>query len=226
MPADPRAIDEDFFDQPPVNLARALVGKVLRRRLGDLWLAARIVEAEAYAMHEKASHSSLGRTPSREPMFAPPGTLYLYWSRGGASFNVSAQGSGNAVLCKAGEPFLDAVSPRDSLEKMHSLNPTRSGGRRPDHRLCAGQSLLCRSLDLKVPEWTGKRFDPDTFLLEDLGFRPALVQARRLGIPTGRDEHLPWRFVDKDAVRSATKNPLTVRGAREGIDYWLLASSL
>ena len=146
MPADPIAIDEDFFDQPPVDLARALVGKVLRRRLGDLWLAARIVEAEAYAIHERASHSSLGRTPSREPMFAPPGTLYLYWSRGGASLNLSARGAGNAVLCKAGAPFQDAVSPRESLEAMHSLNPTRSGGRRPDHRLCAGQSLLCLSL--------------------------------------------------------------------------------
>ena len=225
MPAAPRPIDEDFFDQHPLDLARTLVGKVLRRRLGNLWLAARIVESEAYSIDEKASHSSLGRTPSREPMFAPPGTLYLYWSRGGASLNLSARGPRNAVLCKAGVPFIDAVSPREALERMHSLNPTRSGGRRPDHRLCAGQSLLCRSLDLKVPEWTGERFDPDAFLLEDLGNQPDLVQARRLGIPPGRDEHLPWRFVDRTAVKSATRNPLTVRGARAGVDYWLLDSS-
>ncbi len=215
---------ESFFDQPPVDLAQALVGKVLRRRLDGLWLAASIVEAEAYAIDEKGSHSSLGRTPSREPMFAPPGTLYLYHSQGGDSLNLSAQGEGNAVLIKSGAPWIDAISPPESLERMHALNPTRSGGRRPDHRLCAGQALLCRALDLRVREWTGRRFDPAVFLLEDVGRSPPLVQARRLGIPAGRDEHLPWRFVDRERVRSATKNPLTRRGAREGVDYWLLGA--
>jgi len=217
-------LPDAFFDRPPVDLAMALVGKVLRRRLDGLWLAASIVEAEAYAIDEKGSHSSLGRTPSREPMFAPPGTLYLYHSQGGDSLNLSARGGGNAVLVKSGVPWVDAASPEETLDRMHALSPRRSGERRPAHRLCAGQALLCRALDLRVREWTGRRFDPASFFLEDVGRSPRLVQARRLGIPAGRDEHLPWRFIDRDHVRSATKNPLTRRGAREGADYRVLES--
>lgn len=213
-------LDAGFFDRPSTELAPALVGMVLRRRHQGLWLAARIVEAEAYSVHEKASHSSLGRTPSREPMFQAPGTLYLYHSRGGPSLNLSARGEGDAVLVKGAEPWTDGLSGDESLEAMHDLNPRRDGGRRPRHRLCAGQSLLCRALDLRVREWSGRRFDPDVFRLEDVGARPtALVQARRLGIPEGRDEHLPWRWIDAGALRSATRNPTTRRGAVEGEDW-------
>lgn len=217
------AVPGTFFASPPLALAQALIGTILRRRVGEWWLAARIVEAEAYAMDERASHSSLGRTPSREPMFASPGTIYMYWSRGGPSLNISALGSGNAVLCKAGVPHLDKVSPRDALEEMYRLNPTRSGGRRPEHRLCSGQSLLARSLSLEVAEWTGRPFDPDVFFLEDVGLRPSLLQTRRLGIPDGRDDYLPWRFVDRSLARSATRNPLTRRDARDGHTYLSLA---
>ncbi len=224
MLSPPVPLDEAFVARDSVTLAAAMVGKVLRRRVRGLWLGARIVETEAYSVHERASHSSLGRTPAREPMFDAPGTLYLYWSRGGPSMNVSADGPGDAVLCKAALPIVDGLSPPESLDLMHTLNPAPDGGRRPDHRLCSGQALLCRALDLRVAEWTGRRFDPQEFLLQDDVVRPALVQARRLGIPAGRDEHLPWRFVDREHARSATRNPLTVRGATEGVHYWVSRS--
>ncbi|MCO4771303.1 MAG: DNA-3-methyladenine glycosylase [Deltaproteobacteria bacterium] len=224
MARTPKPVHEQFFDRDPVPLARALVGTVLRRRLGGQWLAAKIVETEAYALDEPASHSSLGRTPSREPMFAPPGTLYLYWSRGGPSLNLSARGSGDAVLIKAAVPHVDSVSPPQALEHMRTLLPPLANGPRATHRLCSGQSLLCRALDLHVKEWTGLRFDPARFVLEDLGDRPELVQARRLGISAVRSTGLPWRFVHREHVRSATKNPLTRRGAAQGVDYWMLPS--
>lgn len=204
-------LDDPFFDRPPPLVAQSLVGKVIRRRYRGRWLAAAIVEAEAYLLREKGSHASLGRTPSREAVFMPAGTIYMYYSRAGDSLNVSCRGPGNAVLIKSGVPIVDRRSPASSLRVMHTLNPGSSGPR-PDHRLCSGQTLLCRSLDLRVPRWNGQRFDPQTLYVEDVGYRPsALIQARRLGIPQGRDEHLLLRFVDADRVRSATKNPLTQR---------------
>lgn len=208
------------FDRDACALARALVGMVLRRRYRGVWLAAAIVEAEAYYLKEKGSHASLGRTPSREALFMPPGTLYLYYARGGDSLNISAQGEGNAVLVKSGCPYVDRRSPAANLEHMHQLNPAPRG-RRPEHRLCAGQTLLCRALNLKVPDWNRRNFDPRELYLEDVGARPALIQARRLGIPAGRDEHLLYRFVDAGHLRSATQSPLT-RGAVEGRDYLIL----
>ena len=219
MPSSPNAVPDTFFFEPPLLLARALVGTVLRRRIRECWLAVKIVETEAYALEDLASHSSLGRTPSREPMFGPPGTIYMYWSRGGPSLNISALGAGNAVLIKAGVPYFDDRSPQETLKVMHRLNPTRGGGTRPQHRLCSGQSLLARCLDLKVAEWSGRSFDAQRFFLEDQGGQPSLLQTRRLGIPKGRDEHLPWRFVDRRLSRSATRNPLTRRNARDGGTY-------
>ncbi|MEQ8985016.1 MAG: 3-methyladenine DNA glycosylase, partial [Deltaproteobacteria bacterium] len=78
--------------------------------------------------------------------------------------------------------------------------------------------LLCRALDLRVPDWTTKSFNTELHL-EDVGARPSrIVVARRLGIPKGRDEHLMYRFVDYDHLRSATQNPMP-RSAVEGVDY-------
>ena len=211
-----------FFDRDPQTVARALVGKVLRRRVDGLWLAAQVVEVEAYYRREKGSHASLGRTPGREALFMRPGTIYMYYARGGDSLNVSCRGGGNAVLFKAARPFVDERSPAASVARMHAGNPGARGAR-PVERLCAGQTLLCRALALRVPEWNQRTFDPAQFFLEDVGYTPtALVQARRLGIPPGRDEHLPYRFVDAGALRSATANPLSRRGAREGVDYRIL----
>lgn len=211
-----------FFDRDAQAVARDLLGKVLRRRVGRLWLAAQIVEAEAYYRREKGSHASLGRTASREPLFMPPGTIYMYYARGGHSLNVSCRGAGNAVLVKAARPYVDARSGEASLAWMRAANPGARGPR-PDARLCAGQTLLCRALALRVPEWTGRTFDPTRFYVEDVGYRPeAIVQARRLGIPAGRDEHLPYRFLDAGALASVTSNPLARRGAQEGLDYRVL----
>jgi DNA-3-methyladenine glycosylase len=127
------------------------------------------------------------------------------------------------VLLKAGRPFTDAISPLESLERMHGLNPGPQG-KRPLERLCAGQTLLCRALDLQVSEWNRRTFDPATFFVEDVGYVPRrLIQARRLGIPMGRDEHLPYRFIDFEFVRSATSNPLTKRRSQMGRDFRLLA---
>ncbi len=193
------ALAPSFFDRDPVTVARDLVGKVLRRRYDGLWLSVAIVETEAYSIDEKGSHASLGRTPSREALWGPPGTIYMYYARGGDSLNVSCRGGGNAVLFKGGMPA------GDHIDVMERLNP----GRR---RLCSGQTLLCRSLGLKVPDWDGRPWDPEALYVDDVGYTPsAIARTTRLGIPAGRDEDLRWRFVDASRARYATSNPLTKR---------------
>jgi DNA-3-methyladenine glycosylase len=217
-------VDDSFFARDACEVARDLVGKVLRRRLDGRWLSAAIVEAEAYYQTEQGSHASQGRTPSRESLFQPAGTIYMYHSRAGDSLNVSCGGAGNAVLFKSGRPFVDAISDERSLAAMRSLNPRRDGSDRDDDRLCAGQTLLCRALSLKIRDWDGLRFDRAALYVDDAGYTPAQVAiAPRLGIPAGRDEHLPYRYLDVAWAKAATANPLRKRGAREGVDYRLLA---
>lgn len=204
-----RLIQQNFFNCDAMILASRLLGKVLRVRYKKHWLAAMIIETEAYYMDEKASHASLGFTQKRKALFMPPGTIYMYYARGGDSLNVSAKGKGNAVLIKAGIPYnFDEDS--GNIKVMQALNPI-NGKPRPVARLCSGQTLLCRSLNLKVPDWNQKDFNED-FQLWDIRYTPDdIIQTTRLGIPKGRDEHLLYRLIDKKYVKSATKNPLTLR---------------
>lgn len=208
------SLPASFFDRDPQQVAQSLLGKVLSHRTPKGWLSAQIVETEAYYLDDKASHASLGYTEKRKALFMPAGTIYMYFARGGDSLNFSCSGAGNAVLIKAGQPFPFPVNAEETpmLSRMRLLNPLPSGKVRPFLRLCAGQTLLCKALGLKVSDWAGRTPDPSIFRILDVGYQPkTILQTTRLGIPLGRDESLPYRFLDKSCVASSTKNPLTMR---------------
>lgn len=221
-PAPGPALPDSFFDRDAGQVARELLGKVIRRHLDGLWLSARIIETEAYYLDEKGSHASLGYTHKRRALFMDGGTVYMYYARGGDSLNFSAGGPGNAVLIKSAYPWRDAVSGPDALARMQALNPDAQGRPRPLARLCAGQTLLCRALGLKVSDWDARRFDPLAFFVEDVGQSPErLLCTTRLGIPAGRDEHLRFRYVDPAYAACCTRNPLR-RGQQPGSNYdWM-----
>ena len=217
----PNALPDAFFDRDAQLLARELLGKVVRHKVGELWLAARIIETEAYYLEEKGSHASLGYTEKRKALFLDGGHIYMYYSRGGDSLNFSAHGPGNAVLIKSAYPWVDELSGPASLAQMLLNNPAANGSARPAQKLCAGQTLLCKALGLKVPMWDAKRFDPQGLVVEDVGTQlTQIIQTTRLGIPGGRDEHLMYRFVDASHAPYCTRNPLR-RGQVEGRDYFL-----
>lgn len=202
-------LSAEFFDQDAQQLAQALLGKVLCVKHQDYWLKAMIIETEAYYLTDKASHASLGLTKKRRALFMPAGTIYMYYARGQDSLNVSAQGPGNAVLIKAAVPFQDSRSDERMMETMRALNPPLS---RPLHKLCSGQTLLCRSLGLKVADWDQKNFDPHRFYIETVGYSPqTIIQTTRLGIADHRDPHFLYRFIDAKYVDSCTSNPLRKR---------------
>jgi len=212
-----------FFNRDPQTLARALLGKIIRRRYRNRWLACRIIETEAYYLHEKGSHSSLGYTEKRKAMFMPAGTIYMYYARGHDSLNISAKGKGNAVLIKSAFPFFDTQSPESNLPVMQKLNPPKDSQLvRPVEKLCAGQTLLCRALNLKVTDWDQKTFDSAVFYFEDMRSQPsAIIKTTRLGIHPERDAHLMYRFIDYDFAKYCTRNPLSRRDAKQGQDYFI-----
>ncbi len=216
-------LETAFFNRDPQTLARALLGKVIRRRYRNRWLACRIIETEAYYLREKGSHSSLGFTEKRKAMFMPAGTIYMYYARGHDSLNISARGRGNAVLIKSAFPFFDRLSPANNLTMMQKLNPLQGSGlARPKEKLCAGQTLLCRALSLKVKDWNQQSFDPAVFYFDDVGEQPSkIIKTTRLGIHPERDAHLMYRFIDYDFVKYCSRNPLTRRDAQQGQDYFI-----
>jgi len=217
-------LKESFFNRNACLVAQQLLGKVIRRKYRGHWLAARIIETEAYCMEDKGSHASLGYTEKRRALFMPAGTIYMYYARGKDSLNVSCKGKGNAVLIKSAYPFYEKLSNANSLpaniKLMQQLNPTISGDTRTIEKLCKGQTLLCRSLNLKVNEWDQQQFDKQYFYFDDIKIKPVkIIRTTRLGIPPGRDEHLQYRFIDYDFARFCTSNPLTKRNWIENKHY-------
>ena len=207
-----------FFDRDALELARDLLGKVIRHRVDGLWLSARIIETEAYYQAEKGSHASLGYTHKRRALFMDGGVIYMYYAR---------RRLAELQRRRAGQRRADQVRPSLGRRAFGARGAGAHAGaqsrrHRPGaapHKLCAGQTLLCRALGLKVPDWDARRFDPEALYVEDVGERPAaLVRCARLGIPAGRDEHLQYRYVDPAYAAFCTRNPLR-RGQVAGRDY-------
>jgi DNA-3-methyladenine glycosylase len=74
-----KKLPHTFFEQKTLVVARELIGKVLVRKVGNKIIRDIITETEAYVgSHDLASHSSKGRTPRTEVMYAQGGTIYVY----------------------------------------------------------------------------------------------------------------------------------------------------
>src|SRR6478752_6935252 len=125
----------DFYARNPVAVAQDLVGATL---LVD-GVGGPIVETEAYAHDDPASHSFRGRTPRNAAMFGPPGRAYVYLVYGMHwCFNVvsAPEGAGQAVLVRALEPL-------EGLELMR-----RRRSRTDERELCRGPGRLTQALGI------------------------------------------------------------------------------
>lgn len=112
---------------------------MVRRCPDGTRLTARIVETEAYADDDPASHSFRGPTARNAVMFGPPGYLYVYFVYGmHYCMNVVAgqAGVGTAVLLRAAEPL-------EGLGEMRTLR-----GRELVRELCSGPARLCQALSV------------------------------------------------------------------------------
>jgi DNA-3-methyladenine glycosylase len=128
------------------------------------------------------------------------------------------------VLIKSGYPFPAFNPDPRMIQKMQSLNPRKySNAPRGIEALCGGQTLLCKSLGIKVPEWDQRDFNKNQLFINNSGYSPkTIINARRLGITIGRDEELLYRFIDYDFARFATSNPLTKKAYQNGSDYRII----
>jgi len=81
--ANSEVLSNSFFDRDTRVVAKELLGKYLVRRYKGKVTRYRIVETEAcVGPHDKASHAHRGRTARNEPMWAPPGNWYVYFTYG------------------------------------------------------------------------------------------------------------------------------------------------
>ena len=129
----PERLPRSFYARPATDVAPDLLGHVLVRAFADgTRAAARIVEVEAYAPDDPASHAFRGETPRNATMFGPPGHLYVYFTYG-MHFCMNAvcgrAGEGTAVLLRAGEPVEGIEEMRARRDRERTVELCSGPGR-------------------------------------------------------------------------------------------------
>jgi DNA-3-methyladenine glycosylase len=181
--------------QPTARAARFLLGQILVRRNGAGLQAARIVETEAYlGVEDAAAHAFRGRTARTEPIWGPPGTLYVYLIYGlHYCLNVVAEREGTAgcILIRAADPL-----------PYSGLDPSD----------CRGPGRLCRALgiDTRLSGASGLTGEAGLYLREGAGPR-CIAISTRVGIQKAADR--PLRFFDESSA-AVSRGPATISRVR------------
>jgi DNA-3-methyladenine glycosylase len=178
-----------LLSRPAADAARALIGCVLVRRHRGRMLEARIVESEAYlGFDDPAAHVYRGPTPRTQPLFGPPGTIYVYFVYGmHHCLNIAVDGPGTpgCVLIRGAEPL-------------------RGSGL--GERALSGPGKLCRALAIDTRLSGRHLFEPEAPLTLRVGPPPAKVAVtRRIGINVARTRRL--RFCDPASPAVSSSRP-------------------
>ena len=176
-------------------MARELVGATL---LVD-GVGGVVVETEAYAPEDPASHSYRGRTRRNAAMFGPAGHLYVYRSYGVhwcANVVCEEDGVGAAVLLRALEP----TAGLERMRERRGLDDVRL--------LCAGPGRLTEALGITGAH-DGLPLDRPPFSLLPAAEAVAIEATTRVGITRAGD--LPWRYVLAGSSFPSRPRPRAVR---------------
>jgi DNA-3-methyladenine glycosylase len=186
-----RPLPASFYEGRVLDVARAMIGKVLVHEAEDGTLAGRVVECEAYRGPEDlAAHSALGRRTRRtEVMFGPPGHAYMFLLYGMHwAFNVvvGPEGHPHAVLVRAIEPVL-------GVERMAA----RRGVPANRVQLTNGPGKLCAALGLDAHAYGLDLAGRELYLAEG-DRRGSVGRSARINVDyAGPWAKKPWRFYER-----------------------------
>ncbi|WP_251009787.1 MULTISPECIES: DNA-3-methyladenine glycosylase [unclassified Bacillus (in: firmicutes)] len=181
-----QALDNEFFQQPTLELAVSLLGCTLVKESEEGTAAGIIVETEAYiGPMDQAAHSYNNRRTKRtEVMFHQAGLAYTYVMHTHTLFNVVSGEEGNpeAVLIRAVEPL-------EGLDLM-----VRRRGMPESTNLTNGPGKLTKALGIKMSDYGHPLTKKPLFLTQ--GIVPdSISSGKRIGIDnSGEAKDYPWRF--------------------------------
>ena len=191
-------VRKDFFNQPTVELAKALLGKYLV--YGNL--RGKIVETEAYLYHnDPGCHAARGMTARNAPMFGPAGKSYVYIIYGMYyCLNVVSgkTGEGEAVLIRALEPVqgIEVMEERRKTNKLVNL--------------CSGPGKLTQAFCITKKHNNFCLFSGE-LQIHNSREMPEILTSARIGLSAGKDLELRYfiagnRFVSKGAKSTTVLN--------------------
>lgn len=185
-------LNRDFYTRDTLQVACALLGKKLVRRINGAELSGIIVETEAYCGEvDSACHAHRGKTPRNAVMYGEAGHAYVYFTYGMhylINIVTAAQGEPHAVL-------LRAVLPLTGVGEMEARR------KRKGAQLTNGPAKLCQALgiDKSFNGWDLTR--GEELWVEDYKTVPAksILATPRIGIDYAKKEHRDalWRFLAK-----------------------------
>ncbi|HKK69466.1 MAG TPA: DNA-3-methyladenine glycosylase [Bacteroidales bacterium] len=162
-------LKKPFFRQDVLDLAPALLGKLIVIDDGNQQRSFRITETEAYRGEEDmACHARKGRTKRTDPMYHTGGILYIYLIYG-------MHWMTNVVAGEANEPQAALIRSLDTVE---------------------GPGRTSKALGIDKGFNYKKLFDSDRIALLDDGLIPTYESLPRVGIDYAGDhwKNIPWRF--------------------------------
>lgn len=183
-----------FYARETEQVARDLLGAVLRSETPEGVTAGRIVETEAYlGEHDPACHAVAGNTARTRWLYGKPGSAYVYFIYGVHwCFNAvtRAEGLPSAVLVRALEPV-------EGIELMRLRRPRA----RTDTDLTNGPGKLCAALGI-TGEHNGLPLNaPPLTILRDRDVPDSRVRVSpRIGITRAADWPLRWHIADNPWV--------------------------
>jgi DNA-3-methyladenine glycosylase len=206
-----RPLDRAFFGRDPRRVARELLGKVLVRQDGSAYLAARVVEVEAYlGENDPAAHAAAGNTLRNAVLFGPPGFAYVYFIYGNHyCLNVSCERNGKAgcVLFRALEPLL-------GVEEMARARGVTVRGPRDLLKLTSGPGRLAEAFGITRARDNGCDLASapsdlhSTLWIGSDGFRARGIKVGpRIGITKAADRPLRY-LLGGNAFVSGRKTPI------------------
>ncbi len=188
----PPPLPHAYYEQPTLDIARDLLGKMLWRADSDGIVGGIITETEGYiSAIDPASHNYRKSSKRSMTMFGPPGHAYVYLTYGmHHCLNVVTEPAGESAAV-----LIRAVAPTVGREQMAVRCP-----RCLPRDLARGPGRLCQAFGLTTAQ-NGLDLTGDILWLSETPDAEPLDPARiatspRIGITQGID--LPWRFFIRD----------------------------
>lgn len=181
-----KPLSPDFYTLPTLELAQALLGKLLVHETEQGIVSGYIVETEAYmGPLDQAAHSFGGRKTKRtEVMFREPGHIYTYQMHTHTLINVVAEevGAPHAILIRAVEP----VEGQDLM--------SRNRNNLPKKQWTNGPGKLTKALGITMEHYGTLWYEPPLYLAEGREVS-SISSGPRIGIDnSGEAVHYPYRF--------------------------------
>jgi DNA-3-methyladenine glycosylase len=185
-------LNRDFYTRSTLQVARALLGKKLVRRIDGVELSGIIIETEAYCGEaDSACHAHRGKTPRNAVMYGQAGHTYVYFTYGmHYMLNLVTEVEGNpcAVLIRAVLP-LAGISEMEVRRKRHGAE------------LANGPAKLCQAFGIDKSLNGCDLTIGKALWVEDYKSIPeqSILAMPRVGIDYAAKEHRDalWRFLVK-----------------------------